>query len=283
MGSYRFPREYKPATQPPVRARNTAPEKGSDAFNIEENSLGMSTSRDILNMQAVQGNQAVLRRLAQGTPNVQRWSEPDEGSDRGGPPSGYGTAEPKLSGKGWYDEFPTSVSTDDLTEPFKTNAKNFLNALTGAGATYKINATYRPPQRAYLMHYAYAISRDGLNPASVPAYSGDGDPVNINWVHHDSKGKIDRAASKAAAEEMVKAYEMAYTAALKSRHTEGHAIDIDISWTGNLSIQDGKGRTVVIKTTPRNGAENEKLHAVGKTYALVKHETDRPHWSTDGL
>ena len=121
-----------------------------------------------------------------------------------------------------------------------------------------------------------------MNPASVPAYNGDGAAVNIDWVHRDSAGKVDRAASKAAAEEMVVAYDMAYTAALKSRHTEGHAIDIDISWTGNLSIKNGRGRTVVIKSTPRNGAGNTDLHAVGRSYGVVKHATDRPHWSTDG-
>ncbi len=223
------------------------------------------------------GNQQVMRQL------VQRKAEPDSQSDKGGAPPGYAAPPtPQLSGRAWVAQFPTGVSTNDLKEPFKTSAENFLKALTNAGASYTINATFRPIQRAYLMHYAYAIARDGENPASVPAYSGTGDAVNIDWVHRQANGKVDRAASKAAAEEMVVAYKMAYTAALISRHTEGHAMDIDISWDGDLSIKNASGKIVVIKTTPRDGEDNAKLHALGKTYGVVKHPTDPPHWSTDG-
>ena len=283
MGGSRFPREHKPTPKLTARSRNTASETSTDFFRGAEKNRGADTPEHILSMQVTYGNQAVLRYLAQRVPDVQRWKEPGPDSDVGGPPPNY-AAPPaaRLSGKAWYDDFPTSVSTDDLTEPFKTNAEHFLKALTDAGATYKINATYRPLQRAYLMHYAYAIARDGLNPASVPAYDGAGDKVNIEWVHRDAEGKVNRAASKAAAEEMVVAYDMAYTAALQSRHTEGHAMDIDITWDGDLSIKNASDHIVVIKTTPRNGAENEKLHAVGKTYGVIKHPTDRPHWSIDG-
>jgi hypothetical protein len=274
----RFLKEHKPTVVQAKPERQSDPQRPSERLHP-----ATSAAHQLLNMQTTQGNQAVRRHLAQGTAQVQRWAEPGEGSSQGGMPAGYGTTPLTLSGKSWYYEFPTSVSTDDLVGSFKTSTEKFLAALTAAGATYQINATYRPPQRAYLMHYAYAIARNGMNPASIPAYSGKGSPVAIDWVHRDAKGKVDRAASKAAAEEMVKAYEMAYTAALQSRHTEGHAIDIEISWDGDLSIQDANGRTVVIKTTPRDGAENKKLHAVGKTYGLVKHPTDRPHWSTDGF
>jgi hypothetical protein len=281
MRGSRFLRQYKPIPKPTVQAKNTTTEKTSDSFLDTGNTHNPNSPDAILNMQSVHGNQAVMRQLAQRSPTIQRRTEPGYGGSVGGvvyhdpPPA-------QLSGRTWVAEFPTGVSTDDLVGDFKTNAENFLQALTDAGATYQINATYRPPQRAYLMHYAYAIARKGMNPTKVSAYKGEGESPNIDWVHRNDKGKVDRAASKAAAEEMVVAYDMAYTAALKSRHTEGHAMDIEINWDGDLSIKNAKGKTVVIKTTPRTGAGNKKLHAVGKTYGVTKHPTDRPHWSTDG-
>jgi len=132
------------------------------------------------------------------------------------------------------------------------------------------------------MHYAWEVARNGMNPTKVPAYTGKGGPINIDWVHRDGAGKVDRAASKAAAEEMVVAYQMAYNAALVSNHNFKDAIDVTISWTGNLSIKDGNGKTVVIKSTPRNGADNTELHAVGATYNVIKLVKDRPHWSRTG-
>jgi hypothetical protein len=271
----RAQREHRPDPKPTALVNHHAP--ATDKAAETQPTHGTNAADAILNMQAVHGNQSVMRHL------VQRWAEPGEGSSEGGPPPGYAQPPaPELSGRAWVDQFPTSVSTADLNDPFKTSMENFLTALSDAGATYQINATYRPPQRAYLMHYAYAIARRGVNPITVPAYSGDGTAPNIDWVHRDAKGKVDRAASRAAAEEMVVAYDMAYTAALRSRHTQGFAIDIDISWSGDLSIKNANGKTVVIKTSPRTGAGNTKLHAVGRTYGVVKHPTDRPHWSTDG-
>ncbi|MHB8630003.1 MAG: hypothetical protein ACYDBJ_27415 [Aggregatilineales bacterium] len=281
MGGSRFAREHKPLPKSTARSRNTAPET-TDIFRDAEKNRGMDTPEHILSMQATYGNQAVLRYLAQRVPAIQRQKEPGPDAGVGGPPNNAAPPAPRLSGKAWYNDFPTSVSTDDLTEPFKANAIRFLKALTDAGASYTISATFRPIQRAYLMHYAWAIARDGMNPASVPAYDGDGDKVNIDWVHRDAQGKVDRAASKAAAEEMVVAYDMAHNAALPTRHTEGHAMDVNISWDGDLSIKDASGHTVVIKTEPRTGSGNEKLHAVGATYGVIKLLSDPPHWSTDG-
>src|SRR5262245_56402255 len=171
MHKLRSHERQAPALKHQTRIKSANAEETSDLDSATSDHV--DTPATILRMQAAQGNQAVLRYLAQRAPNVQRWKEPDERSDIGGPPPNYGDpGPPRLSGGAWYDDFPTSVSTDDLTEPFKTNVTNFLKALSDAGATYTINATYRPPQRAYLMHYAYAIARNGMNPARVPAYDG---------------------------------------------------------------------------------------------------------------
>jgi hypothetical protein len=48
---------------------------------------------------------------------------------------------------------------DDLKEPFKTSAKEFVDALRTARVTVQINATYRPTERSYLKYYRAAIAR----------------------------------------------------------------------------------------------------------------------------
>jgi hypothetical protein len=183
-----------------------------------------------------------------------------------------------LSGLSWVEKFPTSTSTDDLTNPFKSNAKKFIAALKAAGATVSINATMRPKERAFLMHWSYRVARDGYNPEKVPTMTG----VDIDWVHRDSNSKKNVAASKANAEAMVRGYDIAYAPVLVSRHTEGNAIDMEISWTSaELKIKDGAGKDVTIKTGTRDGS-NPELHKVGKSYTVIKLSSDPPHWSSDG-
>src|ERR1700761_7026349 len=120
-----------------------------------------------------------------------------------------------LSGASWVSQFPTSKDVEDLASPFKDDLKEFLAALSAAGATVEISATYRPKERAFLMHYAFAIARKGLNPTAVPAMDG----VDIDWVHRKADGTIDLSASKDAAEDMVDGYGIVYEPALNSNHT----------------------------------------------------------------
>ena len=182
------------------------------------------------------------------------------------------------SGGHWVSQFPTSTSVDDLTNPFRDNVARFISALRDAGATVEIAATFRPPQRAYLMHFSFAIARESANPRSVPSLPG----VNIQWAHSATGGKVDLKASKLGAEEMVQGYEIVYRPALTSRHTEGKAIDMNIKWDGNLSIVNGKGKKITISSTPRSGSGNNQLHQVGASYGVVKLLSDAPHWSSDG-
>ena len=118
-----------------------------------------------------------------------------------------------LSGAQWVSQFPTSSSLEDLTEPFRSNAKLFISALRAAHATVTVNDTLRSSQRAYLMHFCFEIARQGLNPATVPPMSG----VDIQWVHADSAGNVDLAASKAAAQAMVNGYGIVFQPVLTSR------------------------------------------------------------------
>ena len=189
----------------------------------------------------------------------------------------------QLSGASWTNQFPTSTDTDDLVSPFRENAASFISALRAAGASVTISATLRPPERAFLMHWSWRIVNDEVDPHDVPARTG----VDIEWVHVDANGAYDREASITAARAMVNAYGMrnlATAPALNSRHIEGNAIDISVSWQRSLEIEDADGATISITTEPRTGM-NAALHAVGATYGVIKFrggERDKPHWSNDG-
>jgi hypothetical protein len=183
-----------------------------------------------------------------------------------------------LSGAAWVSKFPNSRSVDDLTEPFRAAAKKFISALHTSGATVSINATLRPKERAYLMHWSFCIAQDDLDPEPVPPFPG----VDIEWVHRDASGCKQLDASKRAAQEMVDGYGIAYRPVLESRHSQGLAIDMDISWPAPpLNIKDAAGKLVTIKTGKRDGS-NPQLQQVGKSYGVIKLPTDPPHWSSDG-
>jgi hypothetical protein len=184
----------------------------------------------------------------------------------------------ETSGSAWAAQFATSTQTTDLVQPFRDDVDDFIDALRAGNATVNIAATLRPPERAHLMHYSYRISQDGLDPETVPEYQG----VNICWTHRDANGTVDVPASTAAARAMVNAYGIQFPPALQSRHTQGRAIDMSVTWTGDLDIQAAGGATQTITTTPRTGAGNVALHGVGAGYGVLKLVADPPHWSDDG-
>ncbi|HDL8412381.1 TPA: peptidoglycan-binding domain-containing protein [Yersinia enterocolitica] len=189
----------------------------------------------------------------------------------------------EISGEKWVSRFQGSASTRSLSPSFKISVDNFISELTKSGATIVISATLRPPERAYLMHWSWKISRNLAKPEDVPEKTG----ISIQWAHKKSDGSIDTAKSIKAAQDMVRAYGMTglnVAPSLKSRHTEGNAIDMNISWMGDLKIKNKKGEDVLIKTFPKDGM-NTELHTVGKSFGIIKYHggsKDRPHWSTDG-
>jgi Putative peptidoglycan binding domain len=177
----------------------------------------------------------------------------------------------RLSGPEWVKAFPFSASIEDLSFPFRTYVKAFEKALKDAGAIIEITNTFRPPERAYLMHYCIPVANRGLAASNVPPFPG----VNINWVHYTD------AISVAAADGMAAAYDIAYPAALRSNHTVGRAIDWYISWKDTLKIKDGTGKIVSIGA-PRSSVNNQQLWSVGTSYGVIKLAPDEPHWSLDG-
>jgi hypothetical protein len=174
--------------------------------------------------------------------------------------------------------FPTSKSTDTLVEPFRSSINRFLAALNAGGARVAIEATLRPPERAYLMHYAFRIAREGFNPAEADPKAG----VEIQWMHRDPQGNPDVPASRAAAERMVQGYGIVYRPATKSNHIAGKAIDMVVNWQGDLVVANSYGALVRIGSLPRDGARNPELHRVAATYGVLKLVSDPPHWSMDG-
>lgn len=182
-----------------------------------------------------------------------------------------------LSGSYWVGQFPNSVRLEDLNPLFRPKVESFLAALKKADAAVSIAATLRPAQRAYLMHYSYKVAKGALAPTHVPPMAA----VDIEWVHKTAKGAIDVLASKNAASEMVRGYGIVFGPALTSRHTEGNAIDMTISWESDLTIVQADGTPTTIKTQPRNGG-NAELNDVGAGYGVVKLVSDPPHWSSDG-
>ncbi|WP_197715448.1 hypothetical protein [Aquitalea magnusonii] len=154
---------------------------------------------------------------------------------------------------------------------------NFISAIKNAGGYVSIAATYRPPERAYLMHWSWMISHEKVKADEVPPMMG----VHIEWDHGDDN------KSKRAAAGMVSAYGMGalkIAPALRSRHTERKAIDMNIGWRGTLKIIDANGDEVEIRSSPSSGM-NSDLHKVGKSYGVIKFwkgAKDKPHWSTDG-
>lgn len=187
---------------------------------------------------------------------------------QGGPspgPRSNANSRNELSGRQWVARFPTGTSTNDLTQVFRRNTDAFIAAIRAAGGTVRISATYRPAERAYLMHYAAAIARGTTAADRVPAMAG----VDIEWDH----GSVEK--SRAAAREMASAYGIVYPPELTSRHTERSGIDMTISGVKNKKIKNASGTEVLVK-------KNGDLHAIGATYGVNKLVSDPPHWSDNG-
>lgn len=189
----------------------------------------------------------------------------------------------ELSGAPWVARFPGRSSIDYCVEPFKSALASFVAALKAAGATVTISATFRPLQRAYLMHWCYMIVNDDQDPRTVPAMNG----VLIKWDHTAVDGTYSQSASVAAAQAMINGYGMQNlntAPALFSQHTAGLAVDMNISWSGDLFINKADGIAITITSTPKTGM-NSDLAIVGASYGVIKFvggATDKPHWSSNG-
>jgi hypothetical protein len=186
---------------------------------------------------------------------------------------------PELSALVWCKRFPGSHDTATLTPDFRDKCNAFIAAIRAAGGLVGIDATYRPPKRAYLMHWAHKIKRNGFDPALVPPMAG----VNIKWDHPTPEASV-HAAHQMSTGFNINGLAANTAPALDTLHTSREAIDMSISWTGTLNIANKDGTITAIDTMPRTGM-NVQLKAVGLTYGVMKFvhgNADRPHWSTTG-
>lgn len=181
----------------------------------------------------------------------------------------------QLSGAAWWHAnqglYVNSNRIEDLDPDFATKVRAFVTAMRNAGATVQVSSTRRNKVRAYLMHYSWTLAAGTNTAASIPPEPG----CHIIWDHGNE------AASRAAAAEMRDLFNIAYQPSLTSRHIEGKAIDMTISWTGTLAMIDGQGQPVSVPP-PCSGDINARLHQVGRSYGVIKLLSDKPHWSTDG-
>jgi hypothetical protein len=183
----------------------------------------------------------------------------------------------ELSGAQWCARFPGSAEVSQLRPSFQLPVSNFIWAMEQAGAAVKVNATYRPKERAYLMLWSWMIFKELIDPAQVPSRDG----VLIEWVH------ATPAASRAAATDMANRYAIAglmtRPGGEESLHCIREAIDMSISWSGALSVVGADDQAQVISSLPRNGT-NAELAELGAAYGVIKFigRGDPPHWSTTG-
>jgi hypothetical protein len=193
-----------------------------------------------------------------------------------------------LSGPKWVNRYPASDKVVDLENSFSESVTNFINALELGGASVEILATTWPPERAYLMHWAWLIAREEVDPRAVPPideieFEADVSPnLDIGWWH----GTLE--ASQKAAEELRREFgidELEAPPPLNSRHVSGEAIDMRISWSTNpLIVRDPVGEEVEITEAPFDET-NPLLIAVGAAYGVIHYgdvDADAVHWSVDG-
>jgi hypothetical protein len=190
--------------------------------------------------------------------------------------------------KPWVAFYPDSKRPEDLHAPFRGNVNDFIHALEAAGATVTVETTYRPDERAWLMHQSSKIARGASIPP--PDYPHGFDQVPICWEHRRSNGSVDTHASRAAATAMTTkkgGYNIAFPPAYPSRHTLHLAIDMKITWEHNpLVLHPPRHRPIMIHgSCPAlcSGATNHELWAAGHRYWHVqKLAADPPHWSDNG-
>jgi hypothetical protein len=204
-----------------------------------------------------------------------------------------------LSGKSWpqiadKNGWKNSTNIKDLDPSFKGKVQKFTEALKNAGIVFAVESTFRPEERAYLMHYAWQIAHGREHANAIPIKEN----VFIEWKHLDAAGNFSESDSIHAAMEMVAAFHIdtknKNAPAEKSMHTVRAAIDMEITkWSGKKTIKDASGISVEIDSAKNqvdnkgnlNVNLNKDLIKVGNSFGLLKltnPQDDPNHWSFNG-
>lgn len=192
-------------------------------------------------------------------------------SDNNGSVYVYKTKKPKLdpSGAHWHSRFKASTSLDDLSEPFKSNAKKFISALKAANISVRISTTYRPDARSYLMYYSTNIKRGKISPEKVPPWPG----VNIDWTHGGNKSKAVEAARAMHASYGIGGNPVGKPS--NSNHNVGLAVD--------MTVTNYSGKTISLNGNKYKINGFNDLVAAGKKVSVIWYGSkDKPHWSQTG-
>lgn len=238
------------------------------------------------------GNRAVQRMLAQEqAATVQRQTETETLPEAvtTSPETVPEEIHRNLSGSKWVDKFEAGHKLVDLETDFGRNVARFISALERAGAAVEILSTTWPAERVYLMHFAWLIANEEIDPRQVPPideieFEADVSPeLEIGWWH----GTLE--ASQLAAAQMVDAFgidELEAPPPLNSRHISGEAIDMRVSWGGGtpLMVEDPLGEEIEISDSPYDET-NLLLIEIGAAYGVIHYEdtdADAVHWSVDG-
>ncbi len=192
-------------------------------------------------------------------------------SDKNGTAYVYKAKKPKLdpSGAHWHSRFKASTSLDDLSEPFKSNAKKFISALKAANISVRISTTYRPDARSYLMYYSTNIKRGKISPEKVPPWPG----VNIDWTHGGNKSKAVEAARAMHASYGIGGNPVGKPS--NSNHNVGLAVD--------MTVTNYSGKTISLNGNKYKINGFNDLVAAGKKVSVIWYGSkDKPHWSQTG-
>jgi len=181
-----------------------------------------------------------------------------------------------LSGPDWAVAFPDSRRVADLEPAFRSSTLRFFKALHDAGATLNVRATRRPPQQAYLRHWAWAIAIGSHDPRGVPPMRG----VDIEWWHGDLR------ESRRAAQELLEAFQsdqLAVAPALCTKATRGLTLEFGAGWAGKLNVRLAGGSKCQLSSRPRDET-NSKLAEVAAGYGVARTGTawsPRADWTGD--
>lgn len=181
------------------------------------------------------------------------------------------------SGPQWHARFMGSDSLDELNDDFRPKAKAFDKAMRAAGITVRVNVTYRPVERSYLMYHAFQIAKGG-SPVGIKAWPG----VNIDWEHKKSDGTPDLVEAKKAAVAMCAKYGLKINSSKQkvgkpknSNHNKRSAVDMKITGYEGKTIVDNAGAKIKLK-------KFMDLVDVGASYGVIYYVDEDMHWSHNG-
>lgn len=185
----------------------------------------------------------------------------------------------RLSGGEWVgiansNGWANSTKFEDLEPTFGSNARTFVEGLRSSGAKVELTAGLRHKKRAYLMHYAWHVSK-GSKSASDANRACRAEGIEIEWDHGDAK------KTQSAAAALVRNFGLVHAASLTSNHMSGEAIDMKITSVPEKITINGKNYNSRKKTS--GSLDESKVDHIGKDLGVIWFgAADWVHWSKTG-